>query len=321
MQLENPDYNPMPPNPIVGTTQTDDGIALRYAHWKTLTPPTKGTVLLLGGRAEYIEKQYETVSNLREKGYDVLCFDWRGQGLSTRLLSDSRKGFVDNFDQYVLDLETIMNDVALPDCRAPYFILAHSTGSLVAMLAAPQISTKVERMVLGSPLLGLSSIPFSQSIVKFVTGALHVSGLGRVFVAGGPNQDQKRSFIGNKLTSDSTRFDRNKKFSEEFLNHTIGGPTASWVFAACRAMDKVADQDFFSNLSIPTLLIAAGNDKIVSNSAVEYVGRRMRSGKMLIIKGSKHEILQEKDIFREQLLAAFYTFAPGSKPKAQKEKS
>jgi len=32
----------------------------------------------------------------------------------------------------------------------------------------------------------------------------------------------------------------------------------------------------------------------------------------LTIDGAKHELLQEKDFYREQLLAAFFAFVPGS---------
>lgn len=317
--LHNTDYNEIPPNPTVGFETTHDGAKLRYAHWKTLSPPTKGTVVLLGGRAEFIEKNFETVSDLREKGYDVLTFDWRGQGGSDRMIKNPRKGFVENFDQYVIDLDTIITQVALPDCRAPYFVLAHSTGSLVALLATPLISTKIERMVLGSPLIGLKSLPFSQTFAKYLTGFLHVIGLGKLYASGGSQPDATRPFAGNKLTSDIHRFNRNKKLSTELSEVSIGGPTASWVFAACRAMDSVTDQDYFSQFSIPTLLISASADRVVDNKSIEYLGKRMRSGKMLSIKGAKHELLQERDIFREQLLAAFYAFAPGSKPKERKD--
>ncbi|RVC17403.1 alpha/beta hydrolase, partial [Mesorhizobium sp. M7A.F.Ca.AU.001.01.1.1] len=45
---------------------------------------------------------------------------------------------------------------------------------------------------------------------------------------------------------------------------------------------------------------------------VEAYARRLRLGSLLMIDGSRHEILQEADIYREQLLAAFDAFIPGS---------
>ncbi|MCB1385208.1 MAG: alpha/beta hydrolase [Nitratireductor sp.] len=312
MLIASPSYNPAPAHAADGKVTTPDGIELRYARWRTVNAPCKGTVLLLHGRAEYIEKLYETTQDLLDAGFDVLSFDWRGQGGSDRLLEDVRKGFVEHFDQYVQDLETVLDAVALPDCRPPYYLLAHSTGALVALLAAPRLGNRVRRMVLLSPLLKLGSLPVSQSYVKWLTGALHVMGLGQLYVGGGATPDQKRKFSGNVLTSDLERFQRNARFAAEFTDQTIGGPTASWLFAAIRAMDRVNQPDFHGSITIPTLILCAGNDKVVDNEAAEHLGRRLRSGSCLIIPGARHEMQQERDVVREQVLASFKAFVPGS---------
>lgn len=320
MLLANPDFNPMPPNAVAGKALTPDGVNLRYAHWRTTNPPCKGTILLLHGRAEYIEKLYETVADLREEGFDVLTFDWRGQGGSDRMLEDRRRGFVEHFDQYVMDLDTILTDVALPDCRAPFYILSHSTGSLVALLAAPMFANRIRRMVVTSPLLGFKSIPVAQSTLKWLTGTLHVLGLGDRYMAGGATPDENRAFSNNKLTSDLNRFQRNSEFASQYRDTTIGGPTASWLFAAARAMEIVNDPDFYSQISIPTLIVCAGNDQVVDNQQAEFLGRRLRSGSCLTIAGAKHELLQERDRIREQLLAAVYAFIPGSQEQPDRRK-
>lgn len=311
MELVQIEENPMPKNPIMGMCETNDGVNLRHAVWRNKNSPTKGTVILFGGRAEYIEKNYETISDLLENGFDVLAFDWRGQGGSSRLVGNKRLGFVDNFSHYVTDAETIFTSVALPDCRAPYFILGHSTGSLVALLSAPTLGPQIKRMVLGSPMLGLVNLPFSQNIVKYITGFLHIIGLGRFFVAGGPNPQSTVTLEKSEVTSSKTRFSKVKKFAEKFPNITIGGPSASWIFSAIRAIEDANDPDFAPQVTVPTLLICAGNEHVVDNNVTEHFGRKLRSGKSLTIAGAKHEILQEQDIYREQFLAAFYAFVPG----------
>ncbi len=302
----------MPQGAISGKVETSDGLELRYARWKANKKPALGTVLLLHGRSEYIERTYETVNDLRQRGFEVVSFDWRGQGGSSRILEDKRRGYVDDFNEYTIDLETIMNNVALPDCKAPYYILAHSTGALISLLSAPKLSNTVRRMVLATPFLGLGKLPISASFVKILTGTLCMFGLGEVYMSGNKSAGENQKFEGNIHTSDPQRFERNKKFQKEFPELTIGGPTAAWVYAATRIMEEVNDIDFCKQISIPTLLISAGNDKIVSNRAIKHFGRKLRSGKSLTIDGANHELLQERDIFREQLLAAFDSFIPGS---------
>ena len=62
--------------------------------------PPQGTVCILQGRAEFIEKYFETVGDLLLRGFAVATFDWRGQGLSARRLGNPRKGHVRRFDDY-----------------------------------------------------------------------------------------------------------------------------------------------------------------------------------------------------------------------------
>src|SRR5438105_6829046 len=117
--------NPVPEGVVTGTLKTPDGVMLRFARWAP-PPGRKGTVCLFPGRAEFIEKYFETVRDLRARGFAVAMLDWRGQGLSERALSDPLRGYVRSFDDYGVDLATFIHEVVLPDCPPPVFALAHS---------------------------------------------------------------------------------------------------------------------------------------------------------------------------------------------------
>ncbi|MBO6813273.1 MAG: alpha/beta hydrolase [Rhizobiaceae bacterium] len=310
--LKNTPYNPVPEDAFSGYIETPDNIRLRYARWKATAHPAKGTVLLLHGRTECIEKLFETVSDLRKRGFEVLTFDWRGQGGSSRLIQNKLAGYIDDYEDYIVDLETVFQQVALPDCKAPYYILAHSTGGLISLLAAPRFANKVRRMVLSSPLLGLENRGLPQPGIRLLSGFMSAIGLGESYLGSGSTPAESSSFAGNIYTSDPERFDRNRRLVEDFRELAVGGTTAAWVFATCQAMELVHDMDFYTGISIPSLLVLAGNEQVVSNQAIEELGARLRAGSTLTIDGAKHEILQEHDIYREQLLAAFDSFIPGS---------
>src|SRR5262249_22238001 len=124
--------NPVPDGAVSGTLKTRDGVTLRFARWGP-PPGRKGTVCLFQGRAEFIEKYFETVRDLRARGFAVATLDWRGQGLSDRALRNPRKGYVRSFNDYGTDLETFINEVVLPDCPPPLFALAHSMGASVLL--------------------------------------------------------------------------------------------------------------------------------------------------------------------------------------------
>jgi lysophospholipase len=304
--------NPMPADPVADMVTTPDGADIRYARWKSLLHPLKGTVILLHGRGEYIEKMFETVADLQKRGFDVLTFDWRGQGGSSRMLRDTRRGYIDSFDQYIVDLDTIMEQIALPDCPSPFYILGHSTGSLIALLAAPSFGNRIRRMVLCAPLLRLGNTGLSQESLKIIAGFLTTFGLGEIYMSGGKKFLESRPFIGNRLTGDPDRYNRSRNFRKDHPELTIAGPTATWLFAAIKAMERFEDPEFYGQITIPTLLISAGSDQVVNPQVIEELGRRLRSGSALTINGARHEMLQERDIIREQLLSAFDAFIPGT---------
>ena len=311
-QLFEIEGNPVPEGASVGTLLTPDKVSLRYATFTRSRFALKGTVIILNGRNECIEKYFETIRDLNRRGFMVATFDWRGQGGSDRLIDDPHKGYVKSFDQYVDDLNQFISEVALPDCRGPYFILGHSTGALIALLASHQLLNQVQRMVFSAPLLELAGQPFGQSTIGLLSGALHYAGFGRRYMVGGSRPRETQPFIGNKLSSDSVRYARNSRIYEEHPELGLGGPTVTWVHAACRAMAEVSQPEFQAHVNVPTLFIAAGKDQVVSTPAIERFVRGLRSGTLLTIDGASHEIMQEKDIYREQLLAAFDAFVPGS---------
>jgi lysophospholipase len=304
--------NPIPNGITAHYLQTHQGQTVRYALMPTNEAVKKGTVIILHGRNECIEKYFETMLDLNKRGFDTATFDWLGQGGSDRLLQDKSRGHIDSFDQYIQQFDLFFEEVALPDCRGPFFVLAHSTGSLIAILSSPLMTNRVQRMVLCAPLLGLINQPFSHHNIARLSALLKFFGLGNKYMGGGPRPRETMPFLNNRLTSDERRYKRNSVLYEVQPDLGLGSPTVSWVNASCKAMDTVQTSSFKAKVQIPTLIIAAGGDQIVSNRTIENFIRGMRSTALVTIDGSKHEILQEADFYRDQALAAFDAFVPGT---------
>ncbi len=303
--------NPVPENASAGFLAAADGRRLRYAHFKATARPLKGTVVIVQGRNECIEKYFETVRDLAARGFGVATFDLRGQGGSDRLTADRERGHVGDFHDYAADLEPFFRHVVLPDCRGPYYVLAHSTGALAALLAAPMLQSRVERMVFSAPLLGLPDGSVSARNARRLAGLMHAFGLGAAYISGGPRELEPAPFEGNVLTGDPVRYARNVALYRWYPEFALGGVTASWVRAAFAAAERVNAPDFAPALKIPVLIVAAGAEQVVDPAATERFGRRLRAGGLLTVDGARHELMQEADIFREQFLAAFDAFVPG----------
>lgn len=183
------------------------------------------------------------------------------------------------------------------------------------LLAARRLRTQIERAVLSAPLIGLGKVGLSQGLVCPLSAALSAIGLGTASVPRfGPNASI--AFEGNPLTSDATRFHRIETVLDARRDLEIDMPTIDWLAAACRAMRQVTGPDFGPAMSLPILIVAAGQDIIVSTRAAEGFARQTRSARYLEIAGSRHEILMEDDLYRDQFLAAFAAFVAEGAPQA-----
>jgi lysophospholipase len=311
MDLVSIPANPVPENGVTGMLKTKDGVSLRFARWPP-PPGRKGTVCLFQGRTEFIEKYFETVRELRSRGFAVATLDWRGQGGSDRPLDDPRKGHVGDFSEYELDLDVFMNEVVLPDCPPPHFAVAHSMGGTVMMNIAKKGSRWFDRIVLSAPMINLAGM-WGSSLFKMTARGMRYAGMGTAYIPGGDASVMASgSYIGNLFTSDPVRHARTKAILEAEPALGVGSPTVGWADAAYRTIADFADINFASKIRQPLMLIAAGRDEIVSTAAIEDFAVRLRAGSHLIIAGSKHELMAEQDRYRVQFWAAFDAFVPGT---------
>src|SRR5258708_2808073 len=183
MKLVSIPANPVPDGATVGTVKTSDGAVLRFARFD---PPAgrKGTLVVLQGRAEFIEKYFEVVHDARARGFAVAMVDWRGQGLSDRALANARKGHVYDFAEYDRDLEAFVKEIVLPDCPAPYYALGHSMGAAVLIRSVQHGRRWFDRIVLSAPMISLvraAGRPYARLTARF----FRLAGMGSSYVPGG----------------------------------------------------------------------------------------------------------------------------------------
>ncbi|KAB2847449.1 MAG: alpha/beta hydrolase, partial [Hyphomicrobiaceae bacterium] len=150
------------------------------------------------------------------------------------------------------------------------------------------------------------SSPVGRGTAAWLAEVFCLFGMSEQFVPQGSERlFEEMPFEGNPLTSDPERFRRNVQILEAAPHLGIGSPTLGWLRAAFRSMRLVGDPEYAKLVKVPSLLIAAGNDDIVSSRAVELMGQRLKVGSYLLISESRHEILQERDEIRKQFWAAF----------------
>lgn len=302
--------NPVPAGAQVGMFETPDKVKLRYATFPKGDGASRGTICLVHGRTEFIEKYFETIADFQKRGFSVATFDWRGQGGSQRLTGSPRLGYVKSFDDYWTDLKTFHGTVLLPDCPPPYHLVGHSMGGLVSLYAGLRDRMMFERIFVTSPMVGLATPLMGMAGWATVFELASLVGLGSLPLSRGDTDKppSQARFAGNPVTSDLTRYMRMVDVLTARPDLVVGAPSLRWTGAAMRAMVRAARDDFPGAIKIPVLMLAAARDEVVATGATETLGLRMRSGRHMIIPAARHELFMENDAIRAQVFAAFDAF-------------
>ena len=286
---------------------TPDQQSLRYGIWYTSKEKQKGSILLLNGRREFMEKYSETIEELNHQRFNVYSFDWRGQGLSSRMLANRHKGFIDDYDVYLNDLNMFVTKIVMPESVHPLIIIAHSMGAHIALRFMHDQPDTVDMAVLTSPMIDIFESSLYRRVVKLITRIAIKTGFSHSYTIGsGDYTDEK--FKGNKLTSDPVRFTDAKKAITKNPDLALGGPTYGWLSATLISTDILIQQGFAAKVTTPILMVIAGNDKIVSIKSQKKFCTMLPNCRLKEISGARHEIFKETDAVRSIFWHEFNRF-------------
>ena len=288
---------------------TSDGFKLHYRHWTCQHHTPRGTVLLLSGRAEFMDKYQETAAELDSRGFDTIGFDWRGQGKSDRVLSDPHRGYIRRFEDYLSDLSQFLGSVVRSLVQGPLVILAHSMGAHLALRYLSQNpKTPVAMAILNAPMLAIYTDPLPTLLARLLSRIMVGLGLGAWKVPVNRHNPFLNPWECNRLTSDPIRFQSimSKVATEPQLN--AGGLTYGWLAAAFRSMDRLNNLSIKYAPDLPVLITMAGKDRVVKNQATVRMGSQLPDCIQVMIDDARHEVLQERDELRMQFWRAFDAF-------------
>jgi lysophospholipase len=150
-------------------------------------------------------------------------------------------------------------------------------------------------------------------LLRFFIEAQVLFGMGDFYVPGGkPEPWELHALEKSLLTSDPLRHDRIRDILKAAPWLSLGSPTIGWLNAAARSIMQINAFGFASAIRVPLLIVAAGNDTVVSTRTIERFASQVKTCRFLVIAGARHEILQERDELRDQFWAAFDAYVPGS---------
>ncbi|HQP20290.1 MAG TPA: alpha/beta hydrolase, partial [Phenylobacterium sp.] len=305
---------PVPPGGGAEWFTGAGGARLRAAHFAP-KGASRGTVLLSTGRTECIEKYFEVISDLLGRGFTVVANEWRGQGLSHRDLPDRLKGHAVGMDAYVMDYKALI--AAFEDrMPKPWIAVGHSMGGCLTLLSlAKGVAGQFAGAVLCAPMLGVRTGGLNPFVARLVSGLNVLTGKGGAYARTPPEDPYTEAFAGNVLTHDEARFNRGRALIAANKDLALSAPTWGWLDFAFKATHWLSQPANLRGVTLPVVIVSAGDDKLVRDDAQEQVARLLPDGTFVSVKGAEHEILMETDDLRNQFWTAFDALADKVAPK------
>lgn len=267
-------------------------------HWPL--DGAKGTVLLFPGRTEYAEKYGITAAEFAKRGLAVMTIDWRGQGLSDRLLPDARIGHIRFFSDYQKDVATMMRAARTLQLPRPFFLLAHSMGGAIGLRATME-GLPVQAAAFTAPMWGIHIAAHLRPIAWGLAQVMPRFGQGHRLPMGTRHDPyvSQEPFENNMLTTDPEMY---AMMRDQLVAHpelSLGGPSFIWLR---EALQETKHLSLRAAPSLPCLTFLGSNERIVN---VERIHQRMetwKGGRLQVIDGAEHEILMEKQAIRDLAL-------------------
>ena len=288
------------------------GIKLRVARFEADDP--RGICVLLNGQTEFIEKYFEVIDDLTRRGFRVATMDWRGQGGSDRLLPDPRKAHIADFAQYDDDLDALMKQVVRPmaaEGKVKIIALAHSMGGHILLRRLHHHPAEFAGVALCAPMIGIQPRGMPWWVVASTARYLNRHSPSEDFVWGMARRDQLgRPFEAQIVTSDRQRYQRTQDALAAHPALRLNGPTWGWLAAALRSILQLHQPGYPEAIATPAMIWAAGDDRVCNSDALRAFAARMPHARCHTIAGAEHEILMERDIYRDQLWGDFDSFMP-----------
>ncbi len=287
-----------------------DNVPVRFVRFHA--PENDRVIVVCPGRIESYVKYAELAYDLFHMGFDVLIIDHRGQGRSGRLLSDTHRGHVVNFSDYVDDFAAFWEQEVQPGPWRKRYILAHSMGGTIATLFLQRTPGACDAIALCAPMFGII-IHLPDWMVRQILDWAEGHQRFRESYALGTGRWHALPFSVNVLTHSRARYRRNLRFYADEPKLRVGGPTHHWVREGILAGEQVlagAGDD-----ATPMLLLQAEEERVVDNRVHDRyceiraaAGHPCEGSKPLVIEGAYHEILFEKDAMRSVALNAIVDF-------------
>lgn len=286
-----------------GHFTNNKGAKIRYGH---VAPEgeMRGTVILLTGLNESIEKYFELTRELRARGMDVWLMDWRGQGRSERYFkSNPQKAHSEGYQEQIDSLHQFTQTIVKKSDK-PMFMVAQSMGAHIGLRYLKEHEGVFDSAMLTSPMIDVHTGVYSRPVAEYAVDVAKACGYLDSYVPG-LGEDWNISqyhFEGNNKTSDRARFQAYVDRCHNEPDLRLGTPTYGWYYHTFESAKILNDEKYLKSIQTPVLMHLPENETVVDRTAQQTAAKLLPNCKKVDIQGAQHSLWIERNEFRDPWL-------------------
>ena len=271
------------------------------AYEKFLLPHSIASVIIVHGFNEYKEKFHEVVYYFLQKNIQVFIYDQRGHGMS-KLSAQQTQIDSQNFNEYVLDLKAMIDEVVKPSLlkEDKLFIFSHSMGGAVTTSFIEQFEGRVDGVILNTPMFLIDTGKYPRSFTYLYSKQMAKLGWGREYIPTTEAFDSEKHTRYDKQPENSISNSQIREAYHHDVNvrlHTVPtrGGSLNWLKTAFDTTHAILKPDRLKRIKQPVLLIRAGRDTVVQKEGIFTAGTYLPNVEQILIAESKHQTYLNHD--------------------------
>lgn len=268
-----------------------------------------GNIVISHGFTENLEKYNEMIYYFLNNGYNVFGIEHRGHGRSGSLgVQDSTQIHVNNFNDYVDDLKTFMDEVVVPNSdNKKVFLYAHSMGGAIGAKFLEDNPQYFNASILSSPMLEINTGKIPEDLARIISKAAILFGQGGKYAAGqGPYNPNER--FEDASTSCESRYNYISEIKKENPEFQKGGGSYKWLYECLSKTKQITNKNNASKVETPVLLFQAEKDDLVRPKGQNDFAKYAKDCTLERVSNSKHEVYFEKDSVQKTYLQKVFDF-------------
>lgn len=268
----------------------------------------KGTIVISYGFTESCLKYHELIYYFFKQGYQVAVMDHRGHGKSLREVDDVTIVHIDLFSRYVKDLHQFVKTVAKPMAQGkPLYLYGHSMGGCIGAFYLEQYPDDFEKAVLNAPMLGLKLGACPAWAARILCDLKVMKGNGKERLFTQSAFDPEEPFAQSSASSQARHAYYLEKRQKDPSYQTCSA-SYYWGKEAINAGEFVTSRAQAKKVKTPVLLFQAELDDLVKPHAQQRFVERIENGRLMLVKGVRHEIYRAPNKVLEPYLEEIFRF-------------